>query len=158
MRQCPEIELLATVGCKWGCQPFSCLCSLNATQCQKFRDLFVQGIHVHVHSTRILSFLRSAARFTSSAFLHHAPPFLAAAEKVVHIPCFEISRGSRSCGPKNCYIDTDCCKSHVTTVETKLLASVGWNSFLPAFQLPMLAKCDPLPKPEIYAYLLGMFV
>ena len=30
-----EIELLATVGWKWGCQPFSCRCSQNMTHCRK---------------------------------------------------------------------------------------------------------------------------
>ena len=30
-----EIELLATVGWKWGCQPFSCRCSLNVAHCRK---------------------------------------------------------------------------------------------------------------------------
>ena len=30
-----EIELLATVGWKWGCQPFSCPCSQNVTHCPK---------------------------------------------------------------------------------------------------------------------------
>ena len=30
-----EIELLATVGWKWGCQPFSCPCSQNVTHCRK---------------------------------------------------------------------------------------------------------------------------
>ena len=29
-----EIELLATVGWKWGCQPFSCPCSQNLTHCR----------------------------------------------------------------------------------------------------------------------------
>ena len=29
-----EIELLATVGRKWGCQPFSCPCSQNVTHCR----------------------------------------------------------------------------------------------------------------------------
>ena len=29
-----EIELLATVGWKWGCQPFSCPCSQNVTHCR----------------------------------------------------------------------------------------------------------------------------
>ena len=33
--QCVEIELLATVGWKWGCQPFSCPCSQNVTHCRK---------------------------------------------------------------------------------------------------------------------------
>ena len=30
-----EIELLATVGWKWGCQPFSCRCSQNVTNCNR---------------------------------------------------------------------------------------------------------------------------
>ena len=30
-----EIELLPTVGWKWGCQPFSCPCSQNVTLCRK---------------------------------------------------------------------------------------------------------------------------
>ena len=30
-----EIELLATLGWKWGCQPFSCRCSLNVMHCRK---------------------------------------------------------------------------------------------------------------------------
>ena len=30
-----EIELLATVAWKWGCQPFSCPCSKNLTHCPK---------------------------------------------------------------------------------------------------------------------------
>ena len=30
-----EIELLAIVGWKWGCQPFSCPCSQIATHCRK---------------------------------------------------------------------------------------------------------------------------
>ena len=43
-----EIELLATVGWNWGCQPFSWRCSQNVTQCQTwfvghvcFRNLFL---------------------------------------------------------------------------------------------------------------------
>ena len=30
-----EIELLATVAWKWGCQPFSCPCSQSVTHCRK---------------------------------------------------------------------------------------------------------------------------
>ena len=35
-----EIVPLATVGWKWGCQPFSRRCSLNVMHCRKERDLF----------------------------------------------------------------------------------------------------------------------
>ena len=38
-------NLLAAVGWKWGCQPFSCPCSQNVTQAQGyFFDILVQGI------------------------------------------------------------------------------------------------------------------
>ena len=45
-----EIELLARLGWKWGCQPFSCSCSQNVTHCRKetcstWFDVFVSGFH-----------------------------------------------------------------------------------------------------------------
>ena len=86
-----EIELLATAGWKWGCQPFSCRCSLNVTHCRK--DIFSTclckesipsipfGISKHPLPTRS-RFLRATVRSTSSAlWLDHAHPFVAAAEK-----------------------------------------------------------------------------
>ena len=73
-----EIELLATVGWKWGSQPFSCRCSLNVTQCQRgfaghvcLRFFF--GNSKHPLPARSFRFLRAAAHSTSSAFcLHYA--------------------------------------------------------------------------------------
>ena len=41
-----------------------------------------------------------------------------------------------------------------TVVEIELLAIVGWKWGLPAFQLPLFAKYDSLPKGD----LLDMFV
>ena len=35
LSKCVGIELLATVGWKWGCQPLSCLCSQNVMRCRK---------------------------------------------------------------------------------------------------------------------------
>ena len=42
-----EIELLATMGSKWGGQPFSCPCSQksNALPKKDLLDMFVSGIH-----------------------------------------------------------------------------------------------------------------
>ena len=83
-----EIELLATVGWKRGCQPFSCRCALNVMHCQKeicwtclSKESMLLGIS-KLPLTRSLRFLRATARSTSSALcLHHAHPFVAAAEK-----------------------------------------------------------------------------
>ena len=64
-----EIELLATVGWKCGCQPFSCRCTQNVTNCRKetcSRCLFKESIPVipfgslqHAVPTRSLTFLRA---------------------------------------------------------------------------------------------------
>ena len=78
-----EIELLATMGWKWGCQPFSCRCSQNVMHCRKeicSTCLFQESIPAiplgnakHPIHTRSLSFLRAAACSTGSAlWLHHA--------------------------------------------------------------------------------------
>ena len=102
-----EIELLATVGWKWGCQPFSCRCSQNVTHCRKqicSTCLFKTSIPAvpfsnskHPVSTRS-RFLRATVRSTSSALcLHHAHPFIAATEKYVsHAEKQRV--WSRSCG------------------------------------------------------------
>ena len=90
--QCVEIELLSTVGWKWGCQPFSCPRSQNVTHCRKeicWTCLFKESIPAipsgnskHPLPIRSLRSLRAAVRSTSFAlWLHHACPFVAAAEK-----------------------------------------------------------------------------
>ena len=86
-----ESELLATVGWKWGCQPFSCPSSQNVTHCRKeicSTCLFKTSIPAfpfwnskHPVSTRS-RFLRATILSTRSALcLHHAHPFVAFAEK-----------------------------------------------------------------------------
>ena len=90
--QCVEIERLATVGWKWVCQRFSCPCSQHVTHCPKeicLTCLSKESIPAtplgnakHLLTTRSLRLLRAAAHSTSSALcLHHAHPFVAAAEK-----------------------------------------------------------------------------
>ena len=76
-----EIELLATVGWKWGCQPFSFPCSQNVTHCRKqicSTCLFKTSMPTvpwnskHPVSTRS-RFLRATVCSTSSALcLHYA--------------------------------------------------------------------------------------
>ena len=87
-RRIVEIELLATVGWKWGCQPLSYQCSQNVTYWRRFvRHACQRESMPFVKSkpplpTRSLRFLRAAAPSTSSAlWLHHAHSFVAAAEK-----------------------------------------------------------------------------
>ena len=111
--QCVEIEFLATVGSKWGCQPFGCPCSQDVTHCQKVsfsRYLpFVKS--KSPLPTRSLRSLRAAAHSTSSGLcLHHAHPFVAAAEK--HLSHAEKQRvWSRSCGVQDFLQYCDCALS-----------------------------------------------
>ena len=90
--QCLCRELLATVGWKWGCQPFGCPWSENVKYCRKeicSTCLFKASIAAIPFGyskpplpTRSLRSLRAAALSTSSTFwLNHAHPFVAAAEK-----------------------------------------------------------------------------
>ena len=77
-----QTKLLASVGWKWGCQPFSCRCSQNVTHCRKeicstclFKEsflaiLFWNSKHPLPTRTRSLSFLRAAVRSASSALNH----------------------------------------------------------------------------------------
>ena len=85
-------ELLATVGWKWGCQPFSCRCTQNVTHCRKeicstclseeSIPAIPSGNSKHPLPTTRFRFPRAAVRSTSFAlWLHHAFPFVAAAEK-----------------------------------------------------------------------------
>ena len=68
-----EIELLATVGWKWGCRPFSCRCSQNVPHRRK--EICSTCSFKESIPTRF--FLRAAACSTSSAlWLHHAHPSL----------------------------------------------------------------------------------
>ena len=66
------------MGWKWGCQPFSCRCSQNATHCRKeicstclFKEFIPAtpfGNSKHPLPARSFRFLRAAAHSTSSAF------------------------------------------------------------------------------------------
>ena len=103
-----EIELLATVGWKCGCQPFSCPRSQNKTYCRKeicSTCLFKESIP----AIRLWNSKHPLpARTTSSAlWLHHAQPFVAAAEK--NLSHDEKQRvWSRSSGLQDLLQYTDC--------------------------------------------------
>ena len=161
-----EIELLAIVGWKWGCQPFSCRCSQNATHCRKeicstclFKESFPAtpvGIFNHPLPARS-RFLRAAASSTPSAlWLHHAHPFIAVAWKTCLI---EISRGFGHgvAVLKICYnavivlsvVLCDCCKP-MNSCRDWAFSNSGLEVGLPAFQLPMFPKFDTLPKGDLF--------
>ena len=110
-----EIELLATVGWKWGCQPFSCPCSQNVTHCRKetcWTCLSKESIPatpfwISKHPLPARSrFLRATVGSTSSALcLHHAHPFVSAQKQRVW---------SQSCGLHDFLQCSDCALSCAT--------------------------------------------
>ena len=144
-----EIEFFATVGWKWGCQPFSCPCSQNVTHCRqeisspcllKTSILAVPFVKSKPPlPTRSLRLLRAAVRSTSSAlWLHHAHPFVAAAEKSLsHAEKQRV--WSRSCGLQDLLQYCDCalsCAMRRTLVEIEFFATVGWKWGCQPFSCP----------------------
>ena len=107
--------------------------------------------------TRSLRFLRAAVPSSNSAlWLHHAHPFVAAAEKTC------LMQRSRGFGhgvvvSQICYngvfvlsvVVWDCCKP-ANTCRDWAFSNSGLEVGLPAFQLPMFAKCDALPKRDLF--------
>ena len=73
-----EIQLLASVGWQWGCQPFSCPCSQNVMTCLSNESIpaIPSWNSKHPINTRSLRFLRATVCSTSPALwlhqLHHA--------------------------------------------------------------------------------------
>ena len=140
-----EIELLATVGWKWGCQPFSCPRTQNVTHCRKeicstclseeSIPAISSGNSKHPLPTTRFRFPRAAVRSTSFAlWLHHAFPFVAAAEKKP-VSCTE-AEGlvAELFSPRFVTTQWLCSQlCHVTAanqcqiVEIELLATVGWK-------------------------------
>ena len=94
-----EIELLATVSWKWGCQPFSCRCSQNVTHCRKeicSTCLSKESIPMprfFLRAALPCSWLHHALHDTSCI---HAHPFVVTAEKAavlcreVGLPAFQL--------------------------------------------------------------------
>ena len=157
------------MGWKWGCQPFSCRCSQNVTHCRKeicSTSLFKESIPTISFGnskpplpTRSLRSVRAAAHSTSSAlWLHHAHPCVAAAEKST---C-PIQR-SRGFG-HGVMASKICCYNAVIVLSGQngwgedkgvlaheaLQSSYRVEVLLPAFQLPMFAKCEALPKGDSF--------
>ena len=164
-----ETEFLATVGWKWGCQPFSCPCSQNVKLCRKeiCSTCLSKESMPCVKSkcplpTRSFRFPRAAVRSTTSAlWLHFAHPFVAAAEKNAHLMQRSRAFGHGVVVSKICYntvivlsiVLCDCCKP-MNNCRDWGFSKLGLEVWLPAFQPPMFAKCDTLPNGDLF----GMFV
>ena len=131
-------ELLATVGWKWGCQPFSHRGSQNVTHYPKeicLTCLFQASVPTislgnakHPLPTRSLRLLRAAVHSSSPAlWLHHSHPCVTAAEKTLsHAKKQRV--WSRSCGVQDLlqwWYET--AANQGTLVEIELLATVGWK-------------------------------
>ena len=149
-----EIELLATVAWKWGCQLFSCPCSKNVTHypeeifstCLSKESLpFVKSLSPL--PTRSLRSLRAAAHSTSSAlWLLHAHPFVAAAEKSLS-DAKKQRVWSRSCGVEDLlqwWYET--AANQGTLVEIELVATVAWKWGGQPFSCPCSKNVTHCPK------------
>ena len=165
-------------GWKCGCQPFSCRCTQNVTHCRMefcstclFKEsipAIPSGNSKHPLLTRSFRFPRAAVRSTSSAFwLHHAHPFIAAAEK--NLSHAEKQSGHGVVVSKICYIKysdcvqdldyrilivlslvtCDCCKP-MNNCRDWAFSHRGLEVGLPAFQLPTFAKWEALPKIDFF--------
>ena len=159
-----EIELLAIVGWKWGCQPFSCRCSQNMTHCRK-----------EICSTclyKCYMSIRSPCLLWNQSLHSLLYQKLEVPKSGSTLPSLQLQKNTclmqRSKGfghavvvTKICYngvfvlsvVVWDCCKP-TNTCRDWAFSNSGLEVGLPAFQLPMFAKCDALPKGD----LLDMFV
>ena len=160
-----EIELLATVGWKWGCQPFSCPCAQNVTHCRKE----MCSTCLSKESMPFNNFLKSKpplpTRSLSSWERQHAPPPLHCG-CIMPIPSLQLQektclmQRSRGFGHgvvvcKICYnavivlsvVLCDCWKP-MNNCRDWAFSNSGLEVGLPAFQL--LAKCDTLPKGDVF--------
>ena len=141
MNNC-EIELLATVGGKQGCQPafqLPMLAKCDALPERDLCDMFVAGIHSHHHH----SFWNSK---------HPLYQKLEVPESCSTLHQFWIISSSPSlcctCRKNQSYA------KNWTIAKIELLATVGWKQGCqPAFQLKMLAKCDALPKRDLCIFM-----
>ena len=102
-----------------------------------------------------LKLLRAATCYTSSAlWLHHAHPFVAAAERSQSHSGKQSAR-SRSCGLQEVWQCTDCalscamrlceCCKPMNNCRDWAFSNIGLEEWLPAFQLPMFV----LPKRDL---------
>ena len=156
---------------KCGCQPFGCPCSKNEINCRKeicSTCLFQASIPAipfgnfnHPLPTRSLRLLRAAIRSSSSALcLHYAckrsHPFVEDSGFVSYAEKHRFGHGVVV--SKVCYRILEFVFSHL---PCRLLQCVevdsGLEVGLPAFQLPIFAKCNALLKGDLLdTFVFGM--
>ena len=151
--------LLASVGWKRGCRPFSCAWSENVTYCRKeiCSTYSSKESMPFVKSkpplpTRSLRSLRAAVHSTSSALcLHHAHPFVAASEKST---C--LMQRSKAFGHA-VVVSKICCNALISSPMWLLqtFSLCGLEAGLPAFQLQMFSKWHSLPKKDLFDLLVS---
>ena len=146
-----EIEILATVSWTCGCQPFSCRCSQNVMHCRKeicSTCLFKESIPtIHLWNSKHptcqkleVPESRSTFRHLCIKWWHHAHPFVAAPEKD------RVMQRSRGFGHEVVSKEV----LQVNNCRDWDFSNGGLEAGLPAFQLPMFAKCDALPKRDMF--------
>ena len=148
-----EIEVLAFVGWKCGCQPFSWRCSQNVTHCRKeicSKCLFKESIpatpfgNFNYPLPARSRVLRAAARSTTFAlWLHHVHPFVAAAEKDRKNSREAEGFVTELWSPRFVTMQWLCCQlfyvtaaNQWTIVEIEPLAIVGWKWGCQPFSCP----------------------
>ena len=137
-----EIQLLATEGWKWGCQPFSCPRSQNVTHCRK--EVYATCCQRNPGLLWNLS-LHSLPEAWGPWERQHAPPALhygcimLPKDRVVVSTLWITGYALWSRLPCRC----DCCKLTKNCWDSAF-SLCGWR--LPAFQPPLFAECHALPK------------
>ena len=146
-----EIELLATVGWKWGCQPFSCPCSQNVTHCR----MEICSTCLSKESIPAIPGIHSLPEASGSWEPQCVPPALHYG-CIMPIPLLQLRKKPLSCrevevlvtelwSPRFVTIQWLCSQScyltaanQRTIVEIELLATVGWKWGCQPFSCPCL--------------------
>ena len=164
--QCLWRELLATVECKWGCQPFGCaFCKMWRTAERRFvghvclRNPFPPLLFwnsKHPIPKKSLRFLRATVRSAISALNYGC---------IMTIPSLQLQKKPALCTEvivSKIWITGYRLSSqlwHVTATNQWAIMNHCWDwAFsnsglevgLPAFQLPMFAKREVLPKGDFF--------
>ena len=149
-----EIEFLATVSWKWGCQPFTCprlKISLNAEKRFARHVCLRNPFPPFLFGFRCIQSLPEA---WGSWERQHPPPVLHYA-CIMPIPSLQLQKRdqshaekqrvwSRSCVSQNCYNNVSS-----VTAANKAFSLCRLEVRLPAFQLPIFPECGALRKRDL---------
>ena len=147
-----EIELLATVSWMCGCQPLSCRCSQNVIHCRKA-----------IYATGLSKESIPAIPFWNSK--HPLPTQVPESGSTLHQLCMMVasclqkielwySRFGQQDSWLFCTYVYDICDCWKPMKNCRSLSEL--EAGLPAFELPMFAKCDALPKGDLLESILAL--